>query len=153
MFGTVKSQSDNSAFPIDYRALNRGIFKWMFMFHRKENPSKDYGAIPVKLTSSSWTLIRFLEQFLLCSIFMQLTVFDESQKEHLNIPVFSDPEERETLISFDQIKRNGPGNKSKRISVIVWRPGIRHLTDNMEKHGGGRLIKTLYKSFHLRVKL
>ena len=50
---------------------------------------------------------------------MQLTVFEESQKEHLNIPVFSDPEERETLISFDQIKRNGPGNKSKRISVIV----------------------------------
>ena len=50
---------------------------------------------------------------------MQLTVFEESQKEHLNISIFSDPEERETLISFDQIKRNGPGNKSKRISVIV----------------------------------
>ena len=56
MFGTVKSQSDNSAFPIDYRALNRGIFKLMFIFRRKENPSKDYterrkdyDAIPVKL--------------------------------------------------------------------------------------------------------
>ena len=50
---------------------------------------------------------------------MQLTKFEETQKIHLNIPLCSDPEERETLISFDQIKRNGPGDKSKRISVIV----------------------------------
>ena len=41
----------------------------------------------------------------------------------INIPGLSDPEERETLISFDQIKKNGPGDRTKRISVIVWRPG------------------------------
>ena len=57
MFGTVKSQSDNSVFPIDYRALNRGIFKSMFIFHRIGSPSKAYDAHQGKLTSDDFIFV------------------------------------------------------------------------------------------------
>ena len=63
MFGTVKSQSDNSAFPIDYRALNRGILNKCLYFieiHQKITArGKDYDndAIPVKPISDEVTLL------------------------------------------------------------------------------------------------